>query len=198
VRDATVQGETNYNYPQKYACSFPSMIHDWRQKFGQPELMFLFVQLAPSTQLGNFVGLRAAQMVALELPKVGYAVAVDIGDISSPMGSIHPRRKQEVGRRLSLEARRMAYGESSLVSTGPVMASVAAGTDDPNTLVVKYADGTAHGLHTAPTADCDKIGSKLCCGESPFTVQATNGTWIRAAHAVKDATIVLVSRQTHY
>jgi hypothetical protein len=33
---------------------------------------------------------------ALQLPRVGYSVAVDIGDLSSPMGSIHPRRKQEV------------------------------------------------------------------------------------------------------
>lgn len=83
------------------------MIADWRRKFSLPNLLFLFVQLAPSTQLGNFVDLRAAQMTALDLPQVGYAVAVDIGDLESPMGSIHPRRKQEVGRRLSLEARRM-------------------------------------------------------------------------------------------
>ena len=69
---------------------------DWRLKFELPEMLFLFVQLAPSTQLGNFVGLRAAQMAALKLPKVGYAVAVDIGDLGSPMGSIHPRRKQAI------------------------------------------------------------------------------------------------------
>lgn len=205
-----VRGETNYNYPHVYSCLFPAMIHDWRAKFQNPDMLFLFVQLAPSTQLGNFVGLRAAQMTALQLPQVGYSVAVDIGDISSPMGSIHPRRKQEVGRRLSLEARRLAYGashpmnggeqwcrlqnllrvltllfwhkhdlkmwacatgESTLVSTGPVFASVAAGSK-PDTLVVSYTPGSALGLHTAPTADCDKIGSKLCCGESPFQVRA--------------------------
>ena len=112
LNPVVVRGETNYNYPHVYSCLFPAMIHDWRAKFQNPDMLFLFVQLAPSTQLGNFVGLRAAQMTALQLPQVGYSVAVDIGDISSPMGSIHPRRKQEVGRRLSLEARRLAYGAS--------------------------------------------------------------------------------------
>jgi len=36
-------------------------------------------------------------MAALKLPNVGYAVAIDLGDPKSPFGSIHPRRKQEVG-----------------------------------------------------------------------------------------------------
>ena len=61
------------------------------------------------------------------------------------------------------------------MSTGPVFASVAAGSK-PGTLVVSYTPGSAVGLHTAPTADCDKIGSKLCCGESPFQVRAAAAT----------------------
>ena len=184
------QGESNWNYAQEYSCSFPAMIHDWRMKFDDPQMMFLFVQLAPSTQLGDFVALRNAQMAALKLPRVGYAVAIDIGDLESPMGSIHPRRKQEVGRRLSLEARRIKYGEKTLVSTGPVLLSAnvsAAGT----TLVVSYAHGTAKSLHVAPTADCDKMGSKLCCGESPFWVKLVDGTTVRAKYTVQGETMLL-------
>lgn len=184
------QGETNWGYAHQYSCSFPSMIRDWRSKFANPDMMFLFVQLAPSTQLGNFVGLRNAQMVALKLPRVGYAVAIDIGDLESPMGSIHPRRKQEVGRRLSLEARRISYGEKTLVSTGPVFESVANGSA-AGTLVVNYAPGTAGGLHVAPTADCDKIGSKLCCGESPFQVRLSNGSSVRAKYTMQGETVLL-------
>lgn len=184
------QGETNYGYPVQYSCSFPAMIYDWREKFRLPQMLFLFVQLAPSTQLGNFVGLRAAQMAALKLPRVGYAVAVDIGDLESPMGSIHPRRKQEVGRRLSLEARRLQYGETKLVSTGPVLAAVAPGSAN-GTLEVTYAAGTAIGLHVAPTADCGKIGSMLCCGESPFQVQTSAGKWVRANFTIAGETVVL-------
>ena len=186
---AWYQGETNYNYPVQYSCSFPAMIADWRSKFGLPQLMFLFVQLAPSTQLGDFVQLRAAQMTALELPRVGYAVAVDIGDLESPMGSIHPRRKQEVGRRLSLEARRIGYGEPALVSTGPVVAALAVGAGNTS-LTVQYQPGTAVGLHVAPTADCGKIGSKLCCGESPFQVETKAGL-VRANFTIQGDTVVL-------
>lgn len=43
-------------------------------------------------------------MAALKLPKVGYAVAIDLGDTTSPYTTIHPREKEEVGRRLSLVA----------------------------------------------------------------------------------------------
>lgn len=178
------QGETNFANPGGYACSFPAMISDWRRKFQLPDMSFFFVQLAPSTQLGDFVKLRNAQMVALQLPNVGYAVAIDIGDISSPMGSIHPRRKQEVGRRLALEAQRIQYGDTKVVSTGPVLASVTAGPKG-DTLVVSYAAGTAGGLHAAPTADCGNTGSKACCNESPFEVLTPNKqNWLRAKYTL--------------
>ena len=65
-----------------------------------PDLSFFFVQLAAYSQ--DYSLIRDAQMAALKLPKVGYGVAIDLGDPTSPQGSIHPRRKQEVGRRLSL------------------------------------------------------------------------------------------------
>merc|ERR1711865_752587 len=84
----------------------------------------------------------------------------------------------------------MQYAEKSLVSTGPVMASVAVGEGNA-TLIVTYVAGTAGGLHTAPTADCDKIGSKLCCGESPFQAGTTKGI-MRANYTIKtDGTVML-------
>ena len=42
--------------------------------------------------------MRQSQQCALKLPDTGYAVSLDLGDPVSPFGSIHPRRKQEVGR----------------------------------------------------------------------------------------------------
>lgn len=51
-------------------------------------------------------------MSALLLEDVGYAVAIDLGDIYKPPKTpVHPRRKQEVGRRLALEAWRIVYGK---------------------------------------------------------------------------------------
>ena len=68
------------------------MIADWRRQFGLPDLSFFYVQLAPYSQ--DYSRIRLAQGAALQLPKVGFAVALDLGDLTSPSGSIHPRRKQ--------------------------------------------------------------------------------------------------------
>jgi len=51
------------------------------------------------------------------------ATAIDLGDPKSPAGSIHPRNKQEVGRRLSLAALKIAY-QQDIVSSGPVLLNV--------------------------------------------------------------------------
>jgi sialate O-acetylesterase len=118
-------------------------------------------------------------MAALRLNRTGFAVAIDLGDLHSPVTPIHPRRKQEVGRRLALSALSVQYGRHDIVSTGPTFASIAIAGSASNTATVSFAAGTAGGLHHAGTADCDLVGSKLCCGESPFEVQLGNGTWQR-------------------
>jgi sialate O-acetylesterase len=89
------------------------MILSWRQKWGT-EFPFLFVQLAnfnagkPPTdqpQESDWALLREAQLMTLELPHTGMAVAIDIGEAED----IHPRNKQEVGRRLALAAEASVY-----------------------------------------------------------------------------------------
>jgi hypothetical protein len=82
------------------------------------------------------------------------------------------------------------YGRHDIVSTGPVFASVA--TDSAaQTATVSYANGTAHSLHSAGTADCELVGSKLCCGESPFQVLTTTGQWQRVNYTLADGHAVL-------
>jgi sialate O-acetylesterase len=167
------------------------MIADWRVKFNSPKLPFYFVVLAPCT--GNkwcddFVNVRNAQLSALQLPQTGYAVAVDLGDVGSPARSVHPRRKQEVGRRLALQALDMQYGQK-VVSTGPVFAAVSA--EDSASVKVSYTSGTADGLHAAGTGDCNVVGSKLCCGESPFEVMDSNSKWVRSNFTISGSTISL-------
>ena len=68
---------------------------------------------------------RVAQSWARPRAQVGMATAVDQGDITSNVwpGSIHPRPKQHIGRRLALEARRIAYGQAGLLSRGPQLLS---------------------------------------------------------------------------
>lgn len=125
-------------------------------RFELPDLSFFFVQLAP--YLGrDFTVVRNAQMAALQLPKTGYAVAIDLGDIHSPVSSIHPRRKQEVGRRLAISALSVQYGRA-VTATGPLFLSMV--TDASGMVAtVAHVPGTALSLHAVGTADCDQVGS---------------------------------------
>ena len=120
---------------------------------------FSLVQLAPYWPRRDFTALRNAQMAALRLARTSYAVAIDLGDAHSPVSPIHPRRKQEVGRRLALSALAVQYAKD-VVSTGPVFASLRLSNASATVAIVVYAKGTAGGLHHAGTADCDQVGSK--------------------------------------
>ena len=124
---AWYQGEANFEDPPGYACRFPAMIADWRAKMNAPNLTFVFVQLAAYPK-HDYAETRNAQMTALRLPAVGYAVAVDLGDPASPWDCVHPRRKQEVGRRLALAAIQQRYAADEVSASpvhfrGPVFAS---------------------------------------------------------------------------
>ena len=118
------QGESNAGRADQYRTLFPGMIHDWRRRFEQGDFPFLFVQLANFRKRADFPGesawaeLREAQRLTLEVPATGMAVAIDIGEAAD----IHPKDKQEVGRRLSLWALSGAYGYPSVLYTGPLFA----------------------------------------------------------------------------
>jgi sialate O-acetylesterase len=113
------QGESNANVERLfyYDRLMAAMIRDWRKRWQEGDILFLLVQLAgwaaPSDS--KRPDLREAQRRTLSVNETGMAVAIDIGD---PV-NIHPRNKQEVGRRLSLAARALAYHES-LEYSGPL------------------------------------------------------------------------------
>jgi len=97
------------------------MIADWRARWNRGDFPFLIVQLAnyraaedmPSES--NWAELREAQAItAAEDPNTGLAVTIDIGEADD----IHPRNKQDVGKRLALIAERIAYGQK-ITSQGP-------------------------------------------------------------------------------
>ena len=120
------QGESNCPRADQYRKLFPAMIADWRKAFGQKEMPFLFVQLAPFRYTRNpkqwCAELWDAQLHTLKtVPRTGMAITTDIGDVKD----IHPTNKQEVGRRLSLWARATVYGEKDLAFSGPIYASKA-------------------------------------------------------------------------
>jgi sialate O-acetylesterase len=116
------QGEANAGRAYRYRTRFPNLINDWRNKWGNPEMGFYFVQLANFMKPvdvpaeSEWAELREAQTMTLSLPKTGMAVIIDIGEADN----IHPRNKQDVGKRLSLAALHDTYGRD-VVYSGPVM-----------------------------------------------------------------------------
>ncbi len=115
------QGESNAGRAHQYRTLFPTMIQDWRKQWGLSDLTFLFVQLANFKSGGGetWPELREAQTMTLSLPKTGMAVTTDIGHPTD----IHPRNKQDVGYRLALAARGVAYGEK-IEYSGPMYHSI--------------------------------------------------------------------------
>jgi sialate O-acetylesterase len=123
------QGESNASRASQYRTLFADMISNWRSDFGQGDFPFLLVQLAPWDRNkkreisditkepveSDWAELREAQLrVTKTLPNVGMAVITDVGD----KDDIHPAKKEPVGARLALAARKIAYGEK-IVSSGP-------------------------------------------------------------------------------
>jgi sialate O-acetylesterase len=110
------QGETNAGRAYQYRTLLPTMIGDWRARWGEGNFPFYIVQLANWAPGGeSWAELREAQwLTAKNVPNAGIATAIDIGDTTD----IHPKNKQEVGRRLALVAEAQA-GEK-VEDSGPL------------------------------------------------------------------------------
>lgn len=119
------QGESNAGRGYQYRKLFPIMIRDWRTNWGQGDFPFLFVQLGNYQQTPEQPGesawaeLREAQLMTLSLPNTGMATTIDIGEADD----IHPKNKQDVGKRLALAALNIAY-DRDVVYSGPIYESM--------------------------------------------------------------------------
>ena len=139
------QGESNVGRATQYEKLFPLMITDWRTRWSEGDFPFYFVQIAPFKYSGDSTAaaaLRDAQRKTMTLPNTGMVVTSDIGDITN----IHPANKQEVGRRLSLWALALTYGEKGFGYSGPLYKRIQV---RGNTIAVSFthAEGglTVHG-----------------------------------------------------
>jgi sialate O-acetylesterase len=203
------QGESNVGMAS-YACRFPALITDWRRKWAaaaapsfQPAFPFLFVQLSPYyvntpacldggngvADPGDLPAMRVTQVASTAaLPNMGMASAVDIGDAASPFwpGSVHPRWKQRVAERLALEARRVVYGETGLLSRGPQLTGVAVMADDgdhagsyhgkDSTTLRLTFNSTGSGLRLTSQAQVAFVATYNDSSRVPGTVLPTNLT----------------------
>ena len=132
------QGEAN-SRPEKarfYQYQLPLLIKDWRSRWGY-EFPFAWAQLPNFGVKGSdWPTIREAMLKTLSVPNTGMGINIDIGEEKN----IHPKNKQEVGRRLSLWALGTVYGQKVASTSGPLPA----GHDVGNGKIVlgfSHADG---------------------------------------------------------
>jgi sialate O-acetylesterase len=119
------QGESNAGRPAEYGKLFPLMVADWRKSWAVGDFPFYWVQIAPYEH-GNSNGshsayLREAQTKSLSTIKnSGMAVTMDIGMEKD----VHPKNKQDVGKRLALWALAKNYGQKDIAYSGPIYKSM--------------------------------------------------------------------------
>jgi len=138
------QGEANSRLdlvPTMYERVFPKMIQDWRSAWGEGDFPFFYVQLAnfTSTNLEDWATIREAQRKTLVLRNTAMVVTIDIGNPES----VHPTNKHDVGARLALAGRAVAYGEA-VEWSGPLFREIAT---DGHALWLWF-DHTTGGLQT--------------------------------------------------
>lgn len=188
------QGEANGSFAGglEYATLFPRMISDWRNKWDQGDFPFLYVQLAnylaPQTlpSEGGWAYVRDSQLKTLSLPKTGMASAIDIGNAYD----IHPKDKHDVGLRLALAAKHVAYGQK-LVYSGPIYDSKKI---KGNKIVLSFTN-VGGGLQIGvppwtPSGEAPKQPTEL----TGFAIAGANKEW-KWAKAVIEGNTVIVSSQ---
>lgn len=172
------QGESNAGRAEEYSKLMPALISDWRGKWNQGVLPFLYVQLPgfmdynylPSSS--DWALLREAQLKSLSVPNTAMAVAIDLGE----WNDIHPDDKKDVGERLALGALKIAY-QKQVVYAGPIYQS--AKIIDGNKIQVSFT-------HT---------GSRLVTNddEDPgdFAIAGADKKFVWAKTKIKDNKIIV-------
>jgi len=171
------QGESNAGNPKGYLKLLPAMIRAWREAWRNDKLAFLIVQLA------NFMAVQATPveegwaairevqwLIAQTVPYCGMASAIDIGEAND----IHPRNKQEVGRRLALCALARVYGRK-VECSGPTYRSMS------------VRDGKAILSFTHTTGGLVVKGDEL----KGFAIRGESGGWVWAKAKVEDDKVVV-------
>ncbi len=142
------QGESNAgDQAGLYGMQLAMMIDNWRADWKQGQFPFLWVQLPnfravqqQPVEPSGWVTVQEEMRKTLSVPDTGMAITVDIGEADD----IHPKNKQDVGRRLALWALGTTYGKP-IIYSGPLHKSA---TARDGKIVVEF-DHTGDGLKTS-------------------------------------------------
>jgi sialate O-acetylesterase len=139
------QGEGNTSNPDLYHQQLTQLVTSWRGLWGE-ELPFAWVQLPNYTAPGEgWPRVRESMLKTLDLPKTGMAITIDLGDPKD----IHPKNKQDVGKRLSYWALGSVYGRQVPAISGPLPAGVTI-RDQTITVAFKHTDGGLKSIGGGP------------------------------------------------
>jgi len=170
------QGESNSALARAplYKRVFSTLIEDWRHEWGVGDFPFLFVQISnfKSNEMEDWAELREQQLKTLALRNTAMAVTIDIGTPEN----VHPPDKVDVGLRLALAARAVAYGEDISYS-GPIFRQA---TPEGNSIRVWF-EHHAKGLAAK--------GGEL----TGFEVAGANGKFVAASAKIDGNTVVVES-----
>jgi sialate O-acetylesterase len=189
------QGESNCNNSKQYRVLFPIMITDWREKWGQGNFPFLFVQLPninkPATEPvqgeDRWPGVREAQAKAMSVPNTGMATIIDVGDPDE----VHGKDKIDVGVRLSLVARHLVYGED-IVYTGPTYDSMKV---EGNKVLITFKNtGGGLAIGTPPWTPSGKI-PPVASELKGFAIAGADKKWVWAQARINGDQVVVSSDQ---
>lgn len=175
------QGEGNTGRAEQYQKLLPTMIADWRKQFGQGDFPFYVVQLANFLARDNapvesaWAELREAQwLTGVNTPNAGTAIIIDIGEEKD----IHPKNKQDVGKRLAYLALKNTYGKD-IPSQGPVFKKL---TVNGNKAHVSFDH-----VHGGLVSKGDELKGFAICGEDK--------KWVWAKATIEGDTVVLEAKE---
>lgn len=121
------QGESNVERYSEYQELLTALINDWRSKRSQGNFPFIIAQLPnfmetkDQPEESSWASLRNAQLkTSQSVENTAITVNIDLGE----WNDIHPQNKENVGQRLALAARKIAYYDKQVVSSGPLFQSM--------------------------------------------------------------------------
>lgn len=187
------QGESNDADGMAYLPKMKALIKGWRAVWNhEGDLPFYFVQLANfknSTDApaggDGWAPLREAQRKALELDHTGMAVTIDVGEA----GDIHPKNKQDVGRRLARLALADAYGRN-IVPGGPLFEKI---TIQGNRIRVHFKHAGS-GLMVGRKDGLEPVREVAGGVPKEFAVAGDDKAWYWADAAIEGDTVVVSSK----
>lgn len=195
------QGENNVSRAADYGATFSRLITDWRARWSDDSLPFLWCQLAnyrakqETPGDSDWARLREAQSAALALPATAQIVTIDVGEA----GDIHPRDKLTPGTRLARVALARHYQRPGPHS-GPVFESMEIKGEEAVLHFREVGDGLeaaplapTYTVRTIPPSSAPLVRARPDSPLEGFAICGEDRQWVWADARIEGETVVVCS-----